>query len=220
MKYGLTAALVVALVGCTTLRPTKPQTFNPAVADLQSKTVAIIVADEDGVSARCSGVWVDANRFVTAHHCIGDDDLIAYVGRDDVLKRQGQTRLALRFGYVSADDPEHDVALVTVNEVSSHGTAVLAKNVYAGLVVRTMGHPFGLLWSFSAGHIAAVRTGDDGESWVQSTAPISPGNSGGGLFNEAGELVGVCVSTGRPPAQNLNRFADVRYVRALMEAKQ
>lgn len=40
------------------------------------------------------------------------------------------------------------------------------------------------------GILSGVRE-EDGRSYVQTTAPISPGSSGGGLFDARGNLVGI-----------------------------
>lgn len=47
---------------------------------------------------------------------------------------------------------------------------------------------------------------------IQTTAPVSPGNSGGGLFNERGELLGVAsfIVLGRG-VQNLNFFVPISF---------
>jgi S1-C subfamily serine protease len=52
--------------------------------------------------------------------------------------------------------------------------------------------------------------------WIQATAPISPGNSGGGLFDAEGDLVGVCSRAAGGRAQALNFWVHVMYVQALL----
>jgi serine protease Do len=44
---------------------------------------------------------------------------------------------------------------------------------------------------------------DDGDSVIQTSAPISSGSSGGGLFDVKGQLVGITVST-QKAAENMN----------------
>jgi len=78
-----------------------------------------------------------------------------------------------------------------------------------GEPIRVIGTPRGLDFTMSTGTITAVRSISetmkllDGESdgvnpemdyenaIVQVDAPVSPGNSGGPLLNEAGEVIGV-----------------------------
>ncbi len=89
----------------------------------------------------------------------------------------------------------------------------------------------------SDGIVAAVRTGDDmrdtlkkaagreiyqevlgydlDATWLQTTAPISPGNSGGPLVNSRGEVVGINTWC-QPLGQNLNFALSAVHVRQLL----
>jgi serine protease Do len=58
-----------------------------------------------------------------------------------------------------------------------------------------IGNPLSLESTVSNGIVSAIRTvEDEGGKFVQITAPISPGSSGGPLFNMAGEVVGITTS--------------------------
>jgi S1-C subfamily serine protease len=74
-----------------------------------------------------------------------------------------------------------------------------------GVAVVAIGAPLGLDMSVTEGVVSAVRTvqelelniglrGHDG-TWVQTTAAISPGNSGGPLMNKRGEVVAINTLT-------------------------
>jgi S1-C subfamily serine protease len=82
-----------------------------------------------------------------------------------------------------------------------------------------MGHPLGLFWSYSRGQVAAIRFRAFGDeeamSWVQATAPVSPGNSGGGLFDEDGSLIGICHGV-LTKGQSLNLFVHPDYIRKFL----
>lgn len=71
-----------------------------------------------------------------------------------------------------------------------------------GQKVYTIGNPIGLDRSISEGIISGFRN-DNGESYIQTTAPISPGSSGGGLFNENGYLIGITTAS-IEKGQNIN----------------
>src|SRR5476649_1726632 len=59
-----------------------------------------------------------------------------------------------------------------------------------GARVYAIGAPEGLELSITEGLVSALRN-IDGVRVFQSSAPISPGSSGGGLFDDQGNLIGI-----------------------------
>lgn len=59
-----------------------------------------------------------------------------------------------------------------------------------GEAAYTLGSPVGLELTLSNGIVSGQRE-EDGRTFVQTTAPISPGSSGGGLFDARGNLLGI-----------------------------
>jgi S1-C subfamily serine protease len=87
--------------------------------------------------------------------------------------------------------------------------------VRVGDRVVLIGTPQGLDSTVTDGLISAVRDSGDGYRLFQTSAAASPGSSGGGMFNELGELIGISsaqLSTG----QNLNFGIPINYVRGLL----
>ncbi|MFO1152601.1 MAG: serine protease [Rhodospirillales bacterium] len=66
----------------------------------------------------------------------------------------------------------------------------------------SIGTPRGLELTMADGIVSAKRT-FDGVRYLQTTAPISPGSSGGGLFDGSGRLIGI-TTWYRQDSQNLN----------------
>ena len=66
-----------------------------------------------------------------------------------------------------------------------------------------IGHPEGLRFSLSTGVISRTGPGT-----IQMTAPTSPGNSGGPVFDDKGNLVAIVTSVidkqNDPNAENIN----------------
>jgi S1-C subfamily serine protease len=86
--------------------------------------------------------------------------------------------------------------LVPVRGVRSFDSLREGERVYA------IGNPRGLSQTISDGLISGKRVAK-GTRLVQTTAPISSGSSGGGLFDAAGNLIGITTAT-MVGSQNLN----------------
>ena len=82
--------------------------------------------------------------------------------------------------------------------------------VKIGETLFAIGHPKGLLWSFTNGMVSHIRKdyrwhyegSHHKANVIQIQVPINPGNSGGPLFNKNKELVGVNTFT--TEGENLN----------------
>lgn len=123
-----------------------------------------------------------------------------------VCNIEGRENLTGSVVSVSTEDEAADLALLMVSintgllpaflSISEHGSPAIGTSVYA------IGNPLGLQNSLSEGIISAVRTAD-GSTWLQMTAPISPGSSGGPLVTADALVVGVTTATVKG-GQNLN----------------
>jgi len=77
------------------------------------------------------------------------------------------------------------------------------KDLSVGERVFAIGTPIGFDRTLTQGLISGLRN-YSGRNLVQTDAPLSPGNSGGGLFDESGNLVGITTLASRAGIQNLN----------------
>ena len=75
-------------------------------------------------------------------------------------------------------------------------------DVKVGERVYTIGTPKGLELTLAEGIVSSKRAAD-GTRYVQTSAPISPGSSGGGLFDAQGNLIGITTFMLKD-SQNLN----------------
>ncbi len=201
--------------------PTEP------VADLVSKTVALVDPESGGrVRPFCSGVWVSGNTIITANHCVDDTaigELVNYVTNGDVYapgELADRETITPRNSVLYAVDKAHDLALLSALTPPGHAVArITMEPTRAGQRVTSMGAPLGEMWSYSSGDVAAVRyLTSHGYKilFIQATTPISGGNSGGGLFNDMGELVGICHAT-FTNGQNMNLWVHWQYAADLMK---
>lgn len=86
--------------------------------------------------------------------------------------------------------------------------------VVGGATVYALGSPLGFSASISSGIISNPTRDYDDQIYIQTTAPISPGSSGGALVNKYGDVIGI-TTAGMIDGENLNlavpvtRLADV-----------
>ena len=92
-----------------------------------------------------------------------------------------------------------------------------ASAVAVGQPAYAIGHPKGLDLTLSAGLVSSRRLNNAGQLvLLQTSAAISGGSSGGGLFNEHGELLGLTtIASVTPDAQNLNFAIPADWIRDL-----
>lgn len=96
--------------------------------------------------------------------------------------------------------------------------------VAIGQHVIAIGSPMSLENTVSDGIVSALRSARDLDPKLsadlrvfQTTAPVSPGSSGGALLNMQGEVIGI-TSFGIVTGQNLNFVIPISYARPLLEA--
>jgi len=121
---------------------------------------------------------------------------------------------------VLAIDQQRDLAIIQI-EAKNLPIAQLGNSdeVAAGDRVVAIGNPLGVLdYTVSDGLISSVRQ-LEGNRWLQISAPISQGSSGGPLFNPYGEVIGVATLISSE-GQNLNFGVPSNYLRRLMGSKQ
>jgi hypothetical protein len=91
-----------------------------------------------------------------------------------------------------------------------------SNNTEVGEGVLAIGDPRGFTGSVSSGILSAKGREERGSTWIQTTTPVSPGNSGGPLLNRRGEAIGI-ISWGRTDGQNLNFAVPINYVRGALQ---
>ena len=183
--------LTCALAAATGAKP-PPLTQDPASAVPQGKPPPLQPGErmpgEKPVSTGTSFVAA-AGRLLTNNHVVdGCGEMVA-------RNASGQEQTAK----VIATDRQRDLALLTV--APGFGpplTFRTAPEVKRGETVVTYGFPlFGLLSSgptLTTGNINALSGLRDNQTNFQISAPVQPGNSGGPLFDERGNVIGIVVA--------------------------
>jgi hypothetical protein len=139
-----------------------------------------------------SGVVIGRGRVITNCH-------VTKGGAQVTVKSGADSRTAS----VSVADEELDLCSLDVSLFDAPSVSVgTAASLRTGQRVYAIGAPMGLELTISEGIVSSLRAVDGG-TMIQTTAPVSPGSSGGGLFNSEGQLVGVVTFQHRF-GQNLN----------------
>ena len=157
-----------------------------------------------GGSGVGSGVIVDSHgHVVTNFHVIEGADEVSVILADG-------TRASAE---VAGVDPGNDLAVLRTSvQPQLLSPAVLANSdaLRIGEPVFAIGSPFDLDFTVTSGIISGLeRTSQSSFSGrpirdvIQTDAVVNPGNSGGPLFNAAGEVVGINSSIENPTGQRV-----------------
>ncbi len=179
-----------------------------AVEDKLKSVLMLEVYNDSQLIGTGSGFCAFDNRtLVTNYHVIKDADyLIAYSDSGDpyfifhVLTADAARDIAI-LSFFSPTD------LIPLS-LNSDGALRRAEKVVA------IGSPLGITNTVAAGIISGLYTTDAGVNMIQFTAPISPGSSGGALFDDNGSVIGITTST-LTEGQNINLAVHIREAVAL-----
>lgn len=164
---------------------TTNQTKNLTTEEIgkQSNRIAYIETfDSNGkIKGTGSGVSVDAGILTNYHVLIGATKAIVYL--DDI---KYETNIILKH------DTDRDLALIQINKDNQPVIKIGdSTNVVQGEAIVAIGSPLGFSNTLSTGIISNKLRQVDGQSYIQFTAPIDYGSSGGALLNMRGELIGL-----------------------------
>ena len=169
---------------------------------------------KDRSSSLGSAVVIDSGRLVTNCHVIEKAKVV-------MLRRQN----VMYEAKLEHADPARDLCLLKVANFTAPAVAQRSvKDLKVGERVYAIGNPQGLEVTLSEGLVSGLRpwseNADPGANTVvQTSAPISPGSSGGGLFDAEGRLIGITTFHFRN-AQNLNVALPTDWIAMVPERAQ
>lgn len=174
----------------------------------------VIVISDGGFSGQGMGsgvilklqngvAWIVTNRHVIDHDYSDDTDSAA----DDPaslsevsIQTVSQLSVPAKIEWVAP----HGVDLAILSTRLDPDDIAVAhwdsnRPAHIGEDVFAIGNPHGLGWTHSSGQLSQIRRQHRGPfdyKVLQSTAALNPGNSGGGLYDEEGRLIGINTLTG------------------------
>jgi S1-C subfamily serine protease len=189
------------------------QTVSKSSADIAASvskaTVSIRARLPDGSTASGSGFVVDASgTVVTNYHVVQDATYVEVrLNNDDVFPVVG----------TKAVDQLRDLAIVQIAGFSLATVSLGdSSSVRPGERIMVIGNALGMLEnSVTAGIVSGIRD-LGGYRMIQMDAAISPGNSGGPVVNEKGDVIGVATLKLRT-GESLNFAVPVNYARGLLQ---
>jgi serine protease Do len=128
-----------------------------------------------------SAVAVNPSTLLTNCHIVEGQKII-------ILKRKRELRVAT---VITGSSDRDTCVLSTLKANLNHAKGVrLYSSLEVGENVISVGSPSGLENTLGTGIISGLRQ-RKGQRLIQTTAEISPGSSGGGLFDLYGSLIGI-----------------------------
>jgi hypothetical protein len=198
-RFKSLAALIVALIVTLDVHAQRTNarhtTLTPRQIAQRSLPSVVVLFAEDVGGHRFSlgtGFFVDKNVIATNYHVIQH---AARVSAKSVTQRK-EFPIKEIIGF----DEKKDLALLMVEGISVRPLPLGDVTKLAiGDDVYVAGNPEGFEGTFSQGIISGFR----GSRYIQITAPLSHGSSGGPVLNKRGEVIGVAVGLIQE-GQNLN----------------
>jgi len=170
-----------------------PKSAEALFTELAPSTARITIYDVSGRAVGLgSGVVTGVGAVITSCHlATASGSLRVMVGSEQYSAS------------VEIADEEYDLCRLSVTGLTAPAVNIgTAETLKTGQKVYAIGAPQGLDLTISDGIVSGMRQAPQGRL-IQTTAPISPGSSGGPLFDAFGRLVGIMTFQHRS-GQNLN----------------
>ena len=163
-----------------------------------------------------SGIALNAKVFATNNHVV-DGATHLYVYFPETKKKYTAKTIKT--------DPTNDLAIVRITDPDFKGFPTIQYGFKktledVGTDVFVLGYPrvetMGEEVKLTTG-VVSSRSGFQGnQSQYQVSAPVQPGNSGGPLFNDSGELIGIVSAKHTDGAENVSYAVKLSYLNDLI----
>jgi len=160
--------------------------------------VVVILAydNSDEFAAQGSGVVLnDKGYVVTNYHVLAGNERLEIMHGVEIIP----------YVDIIGIDVEKDILILKIEEKKFPAVKIGdVKSLKVGQRVYAIGSPMGFENTISEGIISGLRSYEElSKNYIQITASISPGSSGGAVVNDKGELIGISTLTAKD-GQNLN----------------
>jgi hypothetical protein len=182
-------------------------TTSQIVEKYSQSVVTIIALDANNQPLSLgSGFFVNENGDIATNHHILEDCAEAII-----KTKKGEKGAILQ---ILNYDPQLDLIIAKTSLKHTNPLPFGDSDIITiGDDILAIGNPAGLEGTVSKGIISGIREVDD-IKFIQITAPISPGSSGGPVFDLAGKVIGVATAY-LPYGQSLNFAMPINYLKSL-----
>jgi len=189
-----------------------PLTTEQIFKQFSPSVVLIRTANRAGTPlAQASGVVIAQGGLILTNYHVLE-------GACNVSIEMQESATPVPVRWLVAVDKSHDLVAISTENTTPVALAFgSSKDLLPGAKVIVIGNPEGLARSVSEGVIASKRV-IDGTDWLQITAPISHGSSGGAVFDKFGALVGITTAS-LEEGQNINFAIPIEAVDRLFAAR-
>ncbi len=197
MKKIICFAISIVMILSTILAYAAGFCSNPDAIETAVQSVLMLeIFDKDNneIATGSGFLMFDNMTLVTNYHVIENASMILADSDDGYQYFVTKVLIASK---------ENDIAILqfmspTIMTPLDYSTDTIKRG--SGIVA--IGSPIGLKNTVSLGNISSTYY-EDGVNWIQFTAPISHGSSGGALMNDNGQVIGI-TSASYIDGQNLN----------------
>ena len=208
MKYIIATILLCLSFGVGA----EERTHRELIGHLLNSTVKIATISDDGRAAGSGVIMHETGLILTNYHVVHKSNKLKVWLYEN---RNKQYYVAEVIGI----DPAADLALIDIDPKDGDFFTVSqfeydGDSVYAGTSVIAVGHPLSLNWSVSRGTLNAVNRPSfitPYVSLIQHDAVIQQGSSGGPLFNDNGNLIGINTYVIAPSEKGVPVYAGMGY---------
>lgn len=222
-------ALLVGCASCSSTPPASSADSRTSAERAEARSVAIV----SGGKAHCGGVWLSKSLILTAAHCVQTENEAqkvlealgvevhqpSLIGSEaDYAVKEGLRNGVSHSAKVMAADTDVDLALLMADIPPEHEYARVSQreDIHDGEELDVVGSTAGLAFTYSRCYVGAQR-----KDYLQVSGPVFLGNSGGGAFDDRGELVGIAhhmIGSEDVLVPSVSFFVPARAIRKFLEA--
>lgn len=187
--------LVVCVISTVTISSTAlaglakiTENLNATVLVIGKKDGEVVTKDKIAVGMGSGVVISDEGHFITNYHVIEDATSVFVLVYDENDRNEYATEII-------GVDKVMDIAVLKIvaDKMPKFNRVTWGDNPLPGDDVYTIGHPQGMVWTVAKGIVGHEKryASSPWQRLIQSDSLIMPGNSGGPMFDEKGNLIGI-----------------------------